>query len=276
MGLFQRLAGVVNTFFQINGPGGNGFTSVAGQPFISAANPALSFVNVRGADPLVADDLTTKRYVDAIFKPLIVTAQANAPSALIANSGVAHYIVVSTPGTGAAAAYVAGTVLFDNGTGVGNVAILGPTVGGSIITTVALAGGTFTFNANNEYVWTAGSIWQDISPSLAGVVSCIDFAIGTGAAQSSVTSIPANAVVLRADVSITTPYSAGATIEVGQTGTPILLQDIIDNFPLTVGDYSALQRTGWGAAPLPVLVTVGGAPAAGVGRVTVEYSLPQA
>jgi hypothetical protein len=272
MGLFAKLAGVVNSFFQIGGPGGPGWNNNSGVlEGKNAANNA--FVVVRGATPAADNDLTTKAYVDEIFKPLIVTAQANAPSALIANSGVEHYIVVSTAGTGAAAAYVAGTVLWDDGSGAGNVTILGPTVGGSILPTVTLAGGTFTFSANNEYVWT-GSTWQNIAPSVAGVVSCIDFAIGTAASQSSVTSIPANAIVLRCDVTITTPYSGGATIKVGQTGTTNLLQDTGDNVPQTADEYSANARVAWGASPLAVLVTVAGAPSTGVGVVTVLYSLP--
>jgi hypothetical protein len=140
---------------------------------------------------------------------------------------------------------------------------------------VALTGGTFTFNADNEYIWT-GSTWANIAPSVAGVVSCIDFAIGTGASQSSVTSIPANAIVLRCDVTVTTPYSAGATISVGQTGTTVLLQATADNVPQTADEYMAEQRTAWGVAPLPVLVTVGGSPASGAGTCTVMYSSPQA
>lgn len=272
MGLFAKLAGLTNSFFQLGGPGGPGWNANSGAlEGRNAANNA--FAVVRGGTPAADNDLTTKAYVDEIFKPLIVTAQANAPSALIANSGVEHYIVVSAAGTGAAAAYVAGTVLWDDGSSSGNVTILGPTVGGSILPTVTLSGGTFTFSANNEYVWT-GATWQNIAPSVAGVVSCIDFAIGTGASQSSVTSIPANAVVLRCDVTITTPYSGGTTIKVGQTGTTNLLQDTGDNTPTVANEYSSEARVVWGASPLAVLVTVGGAPGAGVGVVTVLYTLP--
>ena len=273
MSLFYRLAGVVNNFFQLGGPGGPALKNNSG--VIEARNAGDSaYINVRGALPVGDNDLTTKAYVDEIFKPLIVTAQANAVSALIANSGTEHYIVVSAAGTGAASAYVAGTVLWDDGTSVGNVSIIGPTTGGSIITTVALTGGTFTFNANTEYVWT-GSTWQNIAPSVAGAQYVIDMAIGTGASQSSVTSIPAGAIVLRADVTITTPYSGGATIAVGQTGTTNLLQGTADNFPQTDDEYLADQRTAWGASALPVLVTVGGAPSAGAGFVTVVYALAQ-
>jgi hypothetical protein len=270
MGLFQRLAGTVASFFQIGGPAGPGIN--ANGTALETKNAANSaFAIHRGATPVGDNDFATKAYVDEITKPFIVTAQANAPSALIANSGVEHYIVVSTAGTGAAAAYVAGSVLWDDGTGVGNVVVLGPTTGMVITTTGALTGGTFVFNANSQYVWT-GATWLNLAPAVAGATYTIDFAIGTGASQSSVTSIPAGAIVLRAEVKITTPYSGGATIAVGQTGTTTLLQATGDNTPTIVNEYDADQRTGWGASALPVLVTVGGAPSAGVGTVTVMYA----
>jgi hypothetical protein len=272
MSLFSRIAGVVNSFFQIGGPGGPGFNNNSG--IIEGKNAANNaFAIVRGATPLGDNDLTTKAYVDEIFKPLIVTAQSNAATALIANSGVEHYIVVSTAGTGAAAAYVAGTVLWDDGSSTGNVSILGPTDGASIITTTSLTGGTFVFSANTQYVWT-GSTWASLAPSVAGVDYTIDFAIGTAASQSSVSSIPSGAIVKQSIINITTPYTGGATIAVGQTGTTALLQGTGDNTPQTVDQYNADQRTAWGGSPLPVLVTVAGSPSAGVGTVTVTYTLP--
>lgn len=274
MGLFQRLAGVVNAFLQIGGPAGPGFN--ANGAALEARNAANSaYAVMRGAAPVADNDLTTKTYVDTIARPFIVTAQANAVTALIANSGVEHYIVVSAPGTGAAAAYVSGAILWDDGSGAGNVTVLGPTTGQPIFVTTSLTGGTFTFNANTEYIWT-GSTWTNVAPSVSGAVFCIDLAIGTGASQSSVTIIPANAIILRSTVTITTPYSAGATIAVGQTGTTGLLQATTDSTPQTADNYDAPQRTAWGASPLALLVTVGGAPAAGAGFVTVQYSSPLA
>ncbi len=270
MGLFERLAGVVNSFLQLGGPSGPGFNANSGA--LEAKNAANNaFAIMRGATPSGDNDLATKAYVDEIAKPYIVTAQANAVSALIANSGVEHYIVVSAPGTGAAAAYIAGAVLWDDGSSTGNVTILGPTSGLSIVTTVALTGGTFTFNANQQYVWT-GSTWSNIAPSIGGATYTIDFAIGTTASQSSVTNIPSGAIVLSCMVNITTPYSAGTTIAVGQTGTTGLLMGTGDNVATVVDTYLAPQRTSWGGSNLPVLVTVGGSPSAGVGTVTVQYS----
>jgi len=273
MGLFARLAGVVNSFFQIGGPAGPGFTETS-TTVISAQNAAQSaYVNLRVLAPSNDNDAATKAYVDEAFKPLIVTAQSNAASALLANSGTEHYIVVSTAGTGAASAYVAGAVLWDDGSSTGNVAILGPTAGASIITTTSLTGGTFTFAANSQYVWT-GSTWSNLAPSVAGVVSTIQMTIGTSATYTSVTSIPASAVVLRVELNITSAYTAGATISAGQTGSTALVMATADNVPQTIDLYLADQVTAWGGSSLPVLVTIGSSPSSGAGTVTVLYTSP--
>jgi hypothetical protein len=107
-----------------------------------------------------------------------------------------------------------------------------------------------------------------------GAVIDVDVAIGTAATTSSVATIPANAIILRADVNVTTPYTAGATIAVGQTGTVNLLQATTDNVPQLANEYDAPQRTAWGAAPLALLITIGGAPVAGAGSVNIQYTLP--
>ncbi len=106
-------------------------------------------------------------------------------------------------------------------------------------------------------------------------VKTIRFVIGT-ATVSSATQIPANAIVQNCEVKITTPYSAGGTIAVGQTGTVALLQATTDNLPQSTDMFEVEQDTAWGAAPLAVLVTVGGAPAAGAGVVIVRYATPAA
>jgi hypothetical protein len=106
-------------------------------------------------------------------------------------------------------------------------------------------------------------------------VYSIDFAVGTGAAQSSATSIPANAIVFWCDLVVTTAYSAGTTISIGQTGSVSLLQATTDNTATALGEYFAPQRTPWGSSSLPVLATVSGGPSVGAGTVTVLYAAPQ-
>jgi hypothetical protein len=272
MGLFEKFQGMLPSFIQWGGPAGPGINqNGTALETKNAANNA--YANHRGAYPLVDADFATKAYVDQVARPFIVTAQSNAATALIANSGTEHYIVVSAAGSGAAAAYVAGAILWDDGTGTGNVTILGPTSGQPIFTTVALTGGTFVFSANNEYIWT-GSTWANLAPSVAGVGLWIFVTTGL-ATVSSVTSIPANAVVTRIVTSITTAYSAGTTISVGQTGTVSLLQATGDIVPQTVDSYGSSLPVAWGGSALPVLITIAGSPTAGAGTVLVQYTSPQ-
>ena len=68
MGVFSILLGTVTSFFQVGGPGGPGLANDGGSGNLGAYNPAESaYVNVRGKDPAIADDLVTKRYGDAHY-----------------------------------------------------------------------------------------------------------------------------------------------------------------------------------------------------------------
>jgi hypothetical protein len=273
MSLWLKLRGTIETAFQI-GLGGPQVKNNAGA--LEARNAGDSaFAIARGASPVGDSDLATKQYVDTIASPTIVTAQANGGSALPANTGVEHFIVVSTSGVNAAI----GQLLWDDGSSVGTVTVLAAAAR-MIVPTVALSGGTVTFSADTPYIWdVAGSAWVNAGPSgFSGAVREIRFAITNAASQSSAKAIPANAIVKTRDVTVTTPFSAGATIAVGQTGTPALLQATTDNLPQGAANstYEVADEVAWGAAALAVLVTVGGAPAAGAGFVSVFYSLPDA
>lgn len=266
--VFQRLAGVIANFFQIGGPGGPGWNANSGA--IEGRNAANSaFAVVRGAIPVGDNDLTTKQYVDTIFKPTPVSVQFNGASALPANSGTEKWYVVTTTGVNA----TIGQILWDDGTGLGTVVVLPAVAGNEIVTTATFSGGTITLQTNQNYVWS-GSAWINISPSVAGVVSCIRMPITTAASQSSTSTIPANAVISRCLANITTPFSAGATLSVGQTGSTALLLATTDVTATLANLYDAPQDTAWGASALAVLVTVGGAPAAGAGFVSVYYAVP--
>ena len=258
MGLYQRLAGVVNTFFQIGGP--NGPLWNANGSALEAKNAASALTVVRGATPVGDSDLTTKQYVDTLSKPIPVTAEWNGGSALPPNSANEHYYVVTTSGSFANI----GDLLWDDGTGTGTVTRLLAKIGTEIITTTSFTTGAVILAGNQDFVWS-GTAWVTIA------AGCIDFSIGFGASQSSPTNIPQNAVVLSCLLRVLTPYTASATIAIGQTGSPNLLQAPADNFPTLVDDYLALQRTSWGSTSLPILVTVAGA-TGGSGIVTVTYT----
>lgn len=112
--------------------------------------------------------------------------------------------------------------------------------------------------------------------STTGVVRSIRFAITTTATQTSTALLPANAVVLRATLNVVTPYSVATTITIGQVGALTLLQAATDNLATAAGLYLVPQETDWGAVALAVVATIAGAPAAGAGFVTVEYTNPDA
>jgi hypothetical protein len=117
--------------------------------------------------------------------------------------------------------------------------------------------------ATKAYV-DAGAIGPD------GGVQTIRFAVAL-VNVSSTTTIPAGAIIQSTELDVTTPYSGGATISIGQTGTATLLQATTDNSPQSANLYHVDQDVAWGASPLAVLVTITGAPAAGVAAVIVRY-----
>lgn len=100
----------------------------------------------------------------------------------------------------------------------------------------------------------------------------IRFALGTATA-SSATSLPIGANVVKARLSITTTYTAGATISIGQAASVSEFQATTDNNPqaaTTPSIFDVDQDTS-AASTNPVLATVAGAPVAGAAEVIVWY-----
>ena len=268
MGVFAKLAGTITSFFQIGNTAGPGINSNgAALETKNAANNA--FAVHRGASPVGDNDFTTKAYVDKVAnKPTVASLQFNGNSSLPTNSGTEQWYVVTTSGANA----TIGQLLWDDGSGSGTVAVIPATTGNTIVTTAAFSGGTISLAANQMYVWT-GSAWLDIAPSVSGATYMIRLPITTAASQSSATQIPANAYVYDARLDITTPYSGGATITLGITGTAALFMATTDSTPTVAGLYEVPQDTAVGASAAALLVTVAGAPAAGVGAAIVMYSV---
>lgn len=104
-----------------------------------------------------------------------------------------------------------------------------------------------------------------------GAVQEIRFAITNAAAQNSATTLQAADIVIDCELDIVTPYSAGATITVGNATTANLLMATGDNNPQAAALYQAHQDTAFAGGPATVLVTVAGAPAAGAGFAIVRY-----
>jgi hypothetical protein len=124
---------------------------------------------------------------------------------------------------------------------------------------------------------TARSIAQ-LKADLMGAVSSgtppLLFTTGF-ATVSSADNIPANAVITRFYVQVTSAFNVGAVLTLGRTGsTALLLTSGSGSLDLTVvapNDFPCLIQ--WGSSALPVLATYSWA-TQGAATIFVEYALP--
>lgn len=135
-------------------------------------------------------------------------------------------------------------------------------------------------NADSDFIIVRGkdSVGDDdlvtrrqLNSGVTSQISVIRFALNTTATQTSTATIPANSRIVKSVVEITTAYDGGTTIDVGHSGTADLIQPDTKVKETKIGVYVVNQDTDWGGSSLAVQVTVGGAPAAGVGICTVYY-----
>lgn len=273
---FRKLAGTIASAFKI-GLGGPQIKNNSG--IIEARNNADSaFTVVRGASPVADNDLVTKLYADSLSKPRIIDDQVDTSVSLPTNTGSRRFLVVSTSGSGANI----GDLLYDDGSGSGPMTILTAEEGRVIAITDALTGGTESFEADSIYIWDEdGSEWLKIGDigSTTGGIREIRFVLDNTATQDSTFAMPANARVVEASIEVTTPYSGGATISVGNTATADAYQETGDNNPQTAGRYVVDQDTldsALSGGSSVVRVAVGGTPAAGAGVCIVKFVNPNA
>jgi hypothetical protein len=272
MSVYSKIRGTIETIFSL-GLGGPNLKNSAG--VVEARNTGDSaYAIVRGATPVGSNDLATRQFVVTLSSRTIVSAQFDGNDPLPANTATEHFKAVTTTGANASI----GQLIYDDGTGVGTTVVLTAVDSRLIITTMAFTGGTISLKAESLYAWDAtSSTWINAGGSQqSGAVRVIRYAVTNAATQDSASKIPANAVILRARLNVTTPYSGGATVSIGQAGSLSLLQATTDNRPTVADIYEVPQETAWGGTELVVRTTVGGAPAAGAGFVLVEYSVPDA
>lgn len=107
-------------------------------------------------------------------------------------------------------------------------------------------------------------------------VHSIRFPITNAASQPSSTLLPAGSIVVDARCLITTPFSSGASIQVGQTGVLNAFMKTTDITAKTAGLYAVRLDAAAASPDAAVLVTVGGSPAAGAGVVSIQYVIAPA
>lgn len=253
-----QISGLFNTTLQLDAKNaGPVLKNESGAMAVRNATD-LAYAVMRGANPSGDMDLVNYQTAMAMNKLYVVTAQFDGGNPLPANTGTAHFIVVTTTGINAAI----GDLLWDDGSSSGTATKIAATAGrGAMFTTAAFAGGTVSLNANSLYVWNAGSgawLQEGSTVGTSGAVRCITVAVTTANA-SSTQQIPATADVLDCRVNVTGAYDAGS-ISVGYTTAATAFQDgSTDNIPTAIGLYDKPQITSVGASPRHVLVTVAGA-----------------
>lgn len=268
MGIISNIRGIIGNIFRLglNGPQLKNNSGV-----IEHRNSDdTGFAIARGDTPVGDNDLVTKLYADTLEKPLIISRQADTSVSLPTNTATRGFVVVTTPGSGA----VIGDVLYDDGSGSGTMTILSAIEGRTIAVTDALTGGSIAFDPDSTYIWDDdGSEWIKIGDigSVVGAVRQIRFAINTGPTVDSTNQIPAGARVVYCGVEVDTAYDAGATIEVGTTGTSDAFQATTENLPQTEDTYVTEQDTLVSSASV-VRVTIGGSPSAGSGVAVVRFT----
>ncbi len=268
----QDFDGTVKDIMQI-GMAGFKLRNVAGVgEFRNDVNNA--YVVVRGAAPVGPYDFANRKYVDTIEPLLLVKRQADCTTVRPNNTAVEGYVAVTTAGDGA----ITRDILYDNGLNdAAKMEVLAAREGRCIATTVALTGGTIAFDPDSIYIDDASTPWLKIGDigALTGPVRVerMDLANIT---KDSTFVIPANAKILSVSFEITTAYSAGATVDIGQAGDVDLVMANTENNPLNL-NYKYCKNNldiAWGASALVLKVTVGGTPALGAGVVYVTFTNP--
>lgn len=267
--IFKNIEGIYSSTFQI---GIDNARLKASTTELQARNPNDDgFVPMSVGAPTSDQHAVTKYYADTLAKPVIISAQADTSVSIPNNTGVRRFLVVTTAGNGA----VIGDLLYDDGSGSGQMQILAAVEGRCIAVTDTLSGGTATFEADSIYIWDAdNTTWIKIGDigSVTGAIRAIRYAITNAATQDSTSQIPANSRVFEAILIVTTPYSAGATIQIGTSADPDAFMLTTQNQPLVAKTYSVEQDNDVGGSDAAVRTTVGGTPAAGAGVVIAKFS----
>lgn len=235
-----------------------------------------AYAVVRGATPVADNDLVTKQYAATMLlvQTYVVTAQFDGANPLPANTGSAHYLVVTTTGVNAAI----GDLLWDDGSGADTVTLMTAAEGRLIFTSAAFSGGTVALDANTIYAWDAGtSSWLEEASGkgVSGALRTIEVPYSSAAATfDSVHSIPANAIIYKAMADQQVVMDNAAGVAIGIPTNAALFQGTTDNVTSEVALSIKEQRTSVGVAAAKVRVTITNAPTVGSGVAVVFYSLP--
>lgn len=218
MGLFHNFIGTQKTKFYIGGAK-SAFLEFLSSRFRFRNNADTAFLNVSvGNIPTSgSDDNDAVALMDLRGRvaDISIDFAGSSPASVVNGS----FAFCHTSG----GAYTAGRIYF----GKSGSWVLMPTNVCSTITTRSAVIGTISLDSNAIYAYE-GSSWVKKGRGMDNGWRCIavPFVFGSAFPLSSTTPIPANAVVTRTIVNITTAFTAGSTLKVEVNSTsPITLMD---------------------------------------------------
>lgn len=199
----------------------------------------------------------------------------------IANtSGSKHFIDCNATPFGAYIRTASGAVLYGYCSGSTSIGINDPLRSArfdnfnAITPTLSTTGANIVYGRSQRTWATFASYGVNVTD---GLMRTISFSVGTSASTSSLTTLPANAVVKNCAIVIGTSYSGGTGIAIGISGHTSDYMTTAQNTPTAASgtEYVVVQNTAVAAAAA-VLVTITGSPGVGACTVTLDYVVPDA
>ena len=251
----------------------NNFLQVTSTPSLTTTRKLIAPLFV-GQEYTVQNNTTGGQEIEIIGPSGTGVLVPNGATMSVVCDGT-NYLLATTSGTGATGATgvtgstgVAGVTGSTGSTGVSG--STGSTGASGVTGSTGTSGSTGSTGATGT-TGATGSTGSTgaVTPGTPAVIR-IPIALAT---VSSATNIPSGSVVLRAFLDVTTPYSAGTTIELGTAANAALFMTTAQNTPQSADLYDNPQDTANGATD-PLLVTIAGGPSVGAGFACVEYVTP--
>jgi len=119
---------------------------------------------------------------------------------------------------------------------------------------------------------------SDVVAAAGGVAATVanqqrNVLLGTAGSYNIGAILPAGAFVRAISLEITSAYSVGTLIDIGDAGLVDRLMTNVANDPLAINTYTTVANVSYIAAT-QIIATITGAPTAGAARVIVDYIIP--
>lgn len=273
--VFTKILGIIGNTLHIGGPTGPTVNNNGGTVEIKDSTPS-SFTALRaahidqGPNSATLDDVPTLLDLQGRIPNIHFSFLGAAPPSPGDNTG--YFGICKTTGGD----YTAGDVIYDNGAALEDVT---HNVCQHLTTEVAVTNGDISLIEDGVYAWES-SAWVlkgDGTAGDSGLTKMIKVHFDHETlTPSSSTSIPTNAIVVRAQVNVTEAFNGtpAATLLVQSNSQTLMATG--DSKPSTVNIYQVPQQTTITSGAVVAITCVNTGGSTGEGDVIVEYVTPLA